>query len=408
MKQTRNTIYLGLFVTTATAMLVILLLAMGGRGLFTKLATYSMYFNKSVKGLGVGSPVMFRGVRIGQVRSIQFTMPMIDGNNEKTWPIEVIVEIDPRSLDVGKDRNFHANSIIDSTTRDSLIMLKGRKLVDKWLELNVKQNGLCAQLQSLSMLTGQLYIELDFFGDFVPTEKDLKRLEDGVIPTKISVFEQLYLSLQQKEHSLAMQDAIMQVQDFISSGKAQKTMNNLYDISENIRETAASVRRLAEKADSDYNGAMFTLMATAGQAHRAMQGAGEAMETVNARLPGLISAADSAAANFNEKMEGLKAESSRLLESMQKLVDNLEALSNMENGPAAELLGDLKSTSAEARKTLQDMSCAMHELKQATAPDSEERRRLEQTMEQIERAANAFRNLAETLQNNPGSILWGN
>ena len=60
MKQTRNTIYLGLFVTTATAMLVILLLAMGGRGLFTKLATYSMYFNKSVKGLGVGSPVMFR------------------------------------------------------------------------------------------------------------------------------------------------------------------------------------------------------------------------------------------------------------------------------------------------------------------------------------------------------------
>lgn len=403
MKQRKNTIYLGAFVMVALVILVGLLLAMGGRGLFTKLTTYRMYFNKSVKGLSVGAPLMFRGVRIGQVQSIQFANPMIGENGEKTWPIEVIVEIDPKMLDVGKGDGFKSNSIIDATTRDSLIMLHGRTLVDKWLELNVKQNGMCAQLQSLSMLTGQLYIELDFFGNHSPSEKEIDGLSHGIIPTKISVFERLYLSLQQKEQTMAVQNLILEVRDFIASGKAAQTLDNIYAASENLKSITADTKEIASKAKGDYD----NVMEIVAQLRATINNANRALDIINNQAPSLISSADEALDNVSARVTELGNNSLQLIESLTVVLNNLEKTTDPEKGQITELINDVRKVTAQADNTFLELNRLLDTMVKASGPESVERKKLEYTMEQINKAAKAIGNLAESLQRNPQSLLLG-
>ena len=153
MKQKKNAFYLGLFVLGALLVLLILLLSVGGQNIFTKKVHYILYFDKSVKGLNVGAPVMFRGVRVGQVEAIQFAK-QLKKRRGVSWPIEVTIALDPVSLDVGKDNDYSSSSFIDSTARNTLLLFHGQRLVKEWMQTMVADNSLCAWLQTLSLLTG--------------------------------------------------------------------------------------------------------------------------------------------------------------------------------------------------------------------------------------------------------------
>jgi phospholipid/cholesterol/gamma-HCH transport system substrate-binding protein len=58
---------LGLFVVVGFAIAMASIVALGARGLEKKTVSYKTYFDESVQGLDVGSPVKFRGVGIGSV-----------------------------------------------------------------------------------------------------------------------------------------------------------------------------------------------------------------------------------------------------------------------------------------------------------------------------------------------------
>jgi ABC-type transporter Mla subunit MlaD len=66
----QNYFKLGLFVLASGATLLLLLFLLGGRSLLQPRYTVETYFNESVSGLAVGSPVKFRGVPVGQVSEI--------------------------------------------------------------------------------------------------------------------------------------------------------------------------------------------------------------------------------------------------------------------------------------------------------------------------------------------------
>ena len=69
-KQANKTV-IGLFVIGAIVLLVAALVIFGGGKFFKKTNRYVAFFEGSVKGLTVGAPVMFRGVRIGKVDDFQ-------------------------------------------------------------------------------------------------------------------------------------------------------------------------------------------------------------------------------------------------------------------------------------------------------------------------------------------------
>ena len=62
----------GIFVFAGLALIVGAVLFLGGQTLFDDPVVIETYFDESVQGLEVGSPVKLRGVRLGEVRWIGF------------------------------------------------------------------------------------------------------------------------------------------------------------------------------------------------------------------------------------------------------------------------------------------------------------------------------------------------
>jgi paraquat-inducible protein B len=100
---------------------------------------YAMYFRESIRGLAVGAPVDFRGLNVGEVKEIA---PQFN-REKKEFSIRVEVDIYPERLFAGR-----RSGELTPETGPSLA-----RLVD---------GGLRAQLRAANLLTGQLFVALDF------------------------------------------------------------------------------------------------------------------------------------------------------------------------------------------------------------------------------------------------------
>lgn len=100
---------------------------------YTKVIKFMMFFEGSVRGLSVGAPVDFNGIRVGTVLDIRLEL---DSENAD-FRIPVLIEIEPERIIVRGDEEI-------VSSYDTV-----NKLVEK---------GLRASLQIGSLLTGQLYV----------------------------------------------------------------------------------------------------------------------------------------------------------------------------------------------------------------------------------------------------------
>ena len=91
MAKQANKTAIGAFVVVALALGVAAIVVFGSGKFFVKKQVYVAYFTGSVKGLRVGAPVVFRGVKIGEVTQI---MLFADREN-MIVQIPVIMETDP-------------------------------------------------------------------------------------------------------------------------------------------------------------------------------------------------------------------------------------------------------------------------------------------------------------------------
>ena len=102
-----------------------------------------LYFDESVRGLSPGAPVDFRGIVIGEVTgiSLEYDKP----NGMFRFPVEI--NIYPQRLE-SRYRKGVANQAPDDSP----------EVLD-----NLVAHGLRAQLKNGNLLTGQLFVALDFF-----------------------------------------------------------------------------------------------------------------------------------------------------------------------------------------------------------------------------------------------------
>ena len=82
--------FIGAFVLGALALLVAFILLLGSGTLGAKNPTFVLYFNTSLKGLIQGSPVYFKGIRIGKVNSIQIRPEL----HSARFQTPVVIEIE--------------------------------------------------------------------------------------------------------------------------------------------------------------------------------------------------------------------------------------------------------------------------------------------------------------------------
>jgi paraquat-inducible protein B len=104
---------------------------------------YLLTFAQTVRGLNIGAPVDFRGIAVGQVRRIDLVF-----DRERTDFAQVVeIEFYPERLRSRWRAPDSRWNTVPSTER-----LK-----------RMVEHGLRAQLRSANLLTGQMYVALDFF-----------------------------------------------------------------------------------------------------------------------------------------------------------------------------------------------------------------------------------------------------
>ncbi|HTY55576.1 MAG TPA: MlaD family protein [Candidatus Binataceae bacterium] len=114
---------------------------------------YQVIFNESVRGLTPGAPVEFRGIKIGEVTDVR---AQVDLRNF-AFSIPVTITLDPRRLGVN----------IIGRGRGLDLAIVRRRLIESMVA-----HGVRAQLRSGNLLTGALYVSLDFFPDAPPATID--------------------------------------------------------------------------------------------------------------------------------------------------------------------------------------------------------------------------------------------
>ncbi|MEZ7952247.1 MAG: MlaD family protein [Halioglobus sp.] len=132
MSEKPHTVAIGAFVLGAILIAVATVLLLMGSGFGTK-ETVVMVFDGSVKGLSVGAPLALRGVKVGEVTDI-----------------DLVLDSDTASATMIVEANFNKNNIRQEGDPDV-------NLTEELIK-----SGLRAQLNTQSLLTGLLYIELDF------------------------------------------------------------------------------------------------------------------------------------------------------------------------------------------------------------------------------------------------------
>ncbi len=177
MKQPNKSM-IGFFILTGLAALIGMTLYLSGGRLFNSdKEQFVMYFNESVKGLNVGSPLVFEGVKVGEVSKI-----IIVANSNQTFSIPVFVRMDSQQKSL-----FGGGTGIFSYRRE---------VMDSLIE-----KGLRARLSMQSFLTGQLMIELTMLPDtpinMQHTDNPEESYDDKVIeiPTVMSAAGALNKSL---------------------------------------------------------------------------------------------------------------------------------------------------------------------------------------------------------------------
>jgi paraquat-inducible protein B len=135
---------------------------------------FTLLFDESVRNLVPGAPIDFRGVVIGEVKSIGIEY---DPKKRRAY-VPVVARIDMEKL-----RQLPPGTPPPKTRRDP------KSFVDRMVEL-----GLRAQLRTASLVTSQLYIALDFFKDATPAKVGWTRTPPE-FPTQQGALTELTVTL---------------------------------------------------------------------------------------------------------------------------------------------------------------------------------------------------------------------
>jgi paraquat-inducible protein B len=328
MSKRANPTAIGAFVVAALALAVAGLIALGGMQLFKRELPFVMFFEGDLGGLDVGAPVDIRGVRIGTVSKIR-----LFANSTK---IAVYVNIDPALLPRGAAVKQNAEAV------ESLV-----------------KRGLRAQLQTQSMLTGQLLVYLDMFPDtpivLVGLDPDVREIP--TVPTTLA----------------RMQARVEAVLDKLDKVNIDRLVTDVSLTLKGAKDLMAS---------PDVKAAIVSANQALRQADAALREANQVFKRLDAKLETLSASADGALTETRDTM----AEARKVLANLDAQIE-----------PLAVALKDTSTTATGALRTVD------------RAVDGDSRLGYEalRTLRDLSDAARSVKALADYLERHPDALIRG-
>lgn len=219
MSQKSQTVAIGAFVIGASLIALATLVFVLGSG-FSKKEKVVMVFDGSVKGLNIGAPLTLRGVKVGEVTGIE----LILDDNQTNVIMLIEANFDPR--------NIRRRGISDAELIPELI-----------------SRGMRAQLNIQSLLTGLLYVELDFYPNSPLNLADIDSpyLQLPTIATSLQRIAKKLEDIDITKFTDEMESISSGIKSLVSNENFQalpanvtRTLDSLYELSTQLQEQMAS------------------------------------------------------------------------------------------------------------------------------------------------------------------------
>ncbi len=205
---------------------------------------YVVEFSQSLRGLLPGAPVEYRGIPIGSVKRIMATELMSNPNEQRGAPIPVLISIEPGRLglpDTQASVDLVKNDLIESVPL-----------------------GMRASLETGSIITGSLYINIDYYDNAASAQID-EFNEYTLIPsveTGLARIEQQLSDFLTKVNALPIEKTMHSVDNLVITmtemlESVDKLLNdrNTKKLSAEMIETLTAVREILDGLSPD--GQMF-------------------------------------------------------------------------------------------------------------------------------------------------------
>ena len=313
---------IGAFVIGAVALIVIAILLLGSGRLFRQTRDFVLYFDNSVNGLRVGAPVKFKGVEVGSVKDIRLQLEKGGEVNK----IPVIIEIDLEKLtlrgatpEIAVDREAFHKAVVE---------------------------GFRGQLAMESLVTGVLYVALDFFPgtpiNFVQQENvNNKYPEIPTLPTSLELakgaVERILNKLEEVDFKRLI-DSLTKTSDGVgqlvkvNSPTVKSILQSVDQAMPQLRGAISDFRTLTATANNNVTNVSADLHQTLTAAHSAIEQIAATMKAAETTIISVRATIDPDSPTFYELTKSLR-EVSGAASSIRLLADSLD------RNPQAPILG---------------------------------------------------------------------
>lgn len=346
MSKKANKTAIGGFVLGALALIVAGVLIFGSGKFLTKTQTYVMYFEGSVKGLNVGAPLVFRGVKIGSVTRIL----LVANTDDLSFKIPVFVETERRHFTVTGEE------ALDRSPKEQLVLLVAR--------------GLRAQLIVQSMVTGQLIVELDFHPDK---------------PAKLVAGDSEYLEIP------TIPSGIDDLLEQIAKAPIEDILNKVLSAVDGI-EKAVNSREVKES--------LLTLKQTVTNLNKLVLNIDSRIEPIASTVEETVKDYGKLARNVDRQVKPVLSGIVETERHVDKLVKNVDAQVTRLGSSIDEAAKSAAAALVEAKKTL-------NTIEGLTGEDSQLIYQITTTLKELSAAARSIRVWADYLERHPEALLRG-
>jgi paraquat-inducible protein B len=386
-----NPAVIGGFVLGAIALAVAGLVVVGGGKLFQHRQFWEAYFDESIKGLAIGAPVTFRGVKVGSVTDIRVIV------NRDVTPDKVTTDVmrTPVFFEISADR-------IGDTSGSDVRFEKDAAGVKRLFEF-----GLRAQLELQSLVTGQLGINLDFHSGapMTLTGLSLKYPEFPTIPSTMAALGRSLDDLNLNEVAQDIRRTVRGIERLVNSPEVKQVV-----LSANA--ALARVDALAANAD--------TKITTLGPAlEKTTEGLNETLATIRVFAQNVndrtVPAVNQTLQDVGQLAHRIESETvpgvNEFLGDARQVARRLDA----ETVPAVnQLVGQVRQLATSFETTSEAVRLAVEQIRQlATTADAAVQDRqpllyqINTALQEVSAAARSFRALADYLGRHPEALLFG-
>jgi paraquat-inducible protein B len=319
MSQKANPTTIGLFIVIGVALGIAGVLVFSSFKLFSPSMDCVVYFNESLNGLDQGAPVKYRGVTIGSVKRVM--VHFSQATNDYAMPVIITLEEKLINERLGEPQTFSAVSLRERIRR-----------------------GLRASLQTESLVTGVLYVDM--------------RPNPAAEPPVFHELGTMYPEIPTEPTQI------------------QELFNNLASID-------------IKGIETNLNGLLAKLDTTLG---------GLRMADINRGITNVLVSVDRLVSSPLITND---------LASIGQTMDEYRLLGQKVNQRLDPALDSLTNSLSEANQALVQLRGSMENLKTLLAPDAPLRNGLDLALSQLAAAGQSISTLAEFLNRHPNALIVG-